>query len=108
MRLIDADALKFGLEKVTLYVQGLRFGKTVLGKILEAYRRAVYEEIENATTIDPEELRPKGGWKIEYDGKYRVCSRCNICIPRTKEEVPDEYWQYCPNCGAYLRGDGHD
>lgn len=51
MRLIDADALKFGLEKVTLYVHGLRFGKTVLGKILEEYRRAVFEEIGNAPTI---------------------------------------------------------
>ena len=34
---------------------------------------------------------------------HRECSRCKIMIPRTKE-VADQYWQYCPNCGA--RRDG--
>ena len=32
---------------------------------------------------------------------HRECSRCKIMIPRTKE-VPDPYWQYCPNCGARM------
>lgn len=34
---------------------------------------------------------------------HRECSRCKIMIPRTKE-VPDQYWQYCPNCGARMNG----
>ena len=34
---------------------------------------------------------------------HRECSRCKIMIPRTKE-VPDQYWQYCPNCGAKMDG----
>ena len=34
---------------------------------------------------------------------HRECSRCKIIIPRTKE-VPDQYWQYCPNCGAKMDG----
>ena len=34
---------------------------------------------------------------------HRACSRCTIMIPRTKE-VPDQYWQYCPNCGARMDG----
>ena len=34
---------------------------------------------------------------------HRECSRCKIMIPRTKE-VPDPYWQYCPNCGAKMDG----
>lgn len=114
MRIIDADALKFGLEKVTLYVQGLRFGKTVLGKILEAYRRAVYEEIEAAPTIDPEELRPKGEWEVANDGTH-FCSRCGYDAPFTwddidrhfinsADDVPDRPTNYCPNCGADMRG----
>lgn len=32
-------------------------------------------------------------------GQYRVCSRCNICIPCVTE-VAEPYWQYCPNCGS--------
>ena len=34
---------------------------------------------------------------------HRECSRCKIMIQRTKE-VPDQYWQYCPNCGARMDG----
>ena len=34
---------------------------------------------------------------------HRECSRCKIMIPRTKE-VADQYWQYCPNCGAKMDG----
>ena len=34
---------------------------------------------------------------------HRECSRCKIMITRTKE-VPDQYWQYCPNCGARMDG----
>ena len=34
---------------------------------------------------------------------HRECSRCKIMFPRTKE-VPDQYWQYCPNCIAQMDG----
>lgn len=34
---------------------------------------------------------------------HRECSRCKIMTPRTKE-FPDQYWQYCPNCGAKMDG----
>lgn len=51
-RLIDASALKWKLGQVTLYVPWLRFGKTAISKILESYRRAVFEEIDNAPTVD--------------------------------------------------------
>lgn len=38
-------------------------------------------------------------------GQYRVCSRCNICIPCVSElAVP--YWRGCPNCLARMDGDG--
>ena len=37
-------------------------------------------------------------------GQYRVCSRCNICIPCVTE-VAEPYWQYCPNCGARMDGE---
>lgn len=52
VRLIDANALKTKIFNLTLYVQGLRFGKTVINNILESYRRGVFEEIDNAPTVD--------------------------------------------------------
>ena len=51
-RLIDANALKQKLIFVRLYAAGLRCGKTLISKILETYRSAVFEEIDNATTVD--------------------------------------------------------
>ena len=33
----------------------------------------------------------------------RECSRCTIMIPRMKQ-VPEQFWQYCPNCGAKMDG----
>lgn len=34
---------------------------------------------------------------------HRECSRCKTMFPRTTE-VADQYWQYCPNCGARMDG----
>ena len=38
---------------------------------------------------------------------HRECTRCGIFIPVTVE-VPDPYWQYCPNCGAKMDGGEND
>lgn len=46
-----------------------------------------------------------GKWLLDRwpNWPHRECSRCKIMIPRTKE-VPDPYWQYCPNCIAKMDG----
>ena len=57
-------------------------------------------DIENAPTIDPEDLRPKGRWvEREHEdarGNYNLfhCSRCDEPNARKKN--------YCPNCGAKM------
>lgn len=37
-------------------------------------------------------------------GQYRVCSRCNICIPCVSE-LAAPYWRGCPNCLARMDGE---
>lgn len=107
MRIIDADKLKFALERVTLYVQGLRFGKTVLEKILESYRRAVFEEIDDAPTIDPEDLRPKGRWVFEDFVSPTL--QCSVCKGLAPYDCCGDYHcdrtPYCPHCGAKMEVD---
>ena len=47
--------------------------------------------------------RPKGKWII--DGHHIRCNRCNEYICNTDREgdkIPDNF---CPNCGAAMRGD---
>lgn len=49
---------------------------------------------DDAPTINPESLRPKGEW-ISHEG-YEECKRCH-----TKAIYPHNF---CPNCGADMRG----
>lgn len=70
-------------------------------------RLAAYED----TGLTPEEIKgalPEvvhGQWGKDRwtTWPHRKCSRCEIFIPDTVE-VPDQYWQYCPNCGARMDG----
>lgn len=47
-----------------------------------------------------------GQWLLDSrwpSWQHRECSRCKITFQRTTE-VEDQYWQYCPNCGARMDG----
>lgn len=82
------------------------------------YQQTVFETINNAPTITPDKIqalmsdylicrcepeRPKGGWiKWSFktfgamgDWEYK-CSNC--------EKVYGGEYNYCPNCGADMRG----
>lgn len=46
--------------------------------------------------------RPKGEW-IDEDGTYYAnCSMCGYQMDTHQERG---YFRYCPNCGAYMRGE---
>lgn len=106
MRLIDADALEKRMEerlkaltKECGYYDGYTCG---------------FEEgcvaVEDAPTIDPESLRPKGEW---------IDNHCSVCgmMPMGEElwescdfAPPKFEWfmDFCPNCGADMRGDNDE
>lgn len=60
-------------------------------------------DVDNAPTIDPESLRPKGRWEPRKDAigfvRCSVCHDCNIY----GDWADGEKWRYCPNCGADMR-----
>lgn len=85
MRLIDADELL----NIPIRVTGEIPIKNGHVQPIEAIS---VREIENAPTIDPESLRPRGEW---LEGK--VLEKCSIC---GKKGFPN--WHYCPNCGAIM------
>ena len=107
MRLIDADALK-----------------EVMWRSAVDTREKIAEIIDNAPTFDcmhcddfyeiedcrncpitntstkemPE--RPQGKWLDIYKSHIAYeCSNCHIQMPIT------DYYNFCPNCGADMRGD---
>lgn len=96
MRLIDADAL---LEKK---------------RELELYFAVLERDIENAPTINPADLVPKGRWVGEADGYadgelvYDVwyCDNCNHCIDDGIND-PEALPNFCPNCGASMKEGDH-
>jgi hypothetical protein len=96
-RLIDADALRQTMES------NLYWGLDSVGAILDT--------IDDALTVDAVEVvhghwddRENPQWKA-YD--IRHCSVCGWNIPKTKLRQKDSHWNYCPNCGAKMDGDGN-
>ena len=59
-----------------------------------------YEALQMAIKALDEPEPKTGNWEIyvisAYDGEGCKCSECGF------EGVP--YWDYCPNCGADMRG----
>ena len=54
------------------------------------------EIIEEQPTADVRDVL-RGKWIAYQDGKYH-CSRCDDVAPKGYR------WNYCPNCGADMRG----
>lgn len=50
----------------------------------------------------PADVRPvvRGRW-IDYDDDYGAYC-CSVCEQNAPE---DTEWPYCPNCGAYMKGE---
>lgn len=103
MRLIDADALEKILEKIPAAdIKDMGGQAYVLVKLSQ-----VFNVIDNQPTIEPE--RKKGEWIDQDDGAFYPieCSECR------KIPLFDAYGDYvlsnfCPNCGADMRGEQDD
>lgn len=100
VRLIDANAL---------VSKRFRMHSEFLGTVLVVKA----ESIENAPTIDPESLRPKGRWvdQVWNDMWQSMSATCSHCLERGEVRVrTNEYGMKvinspsCPNCGAKMEG----
>jgi hypothetical protein len=96
MRPIDADALIKTIDSHCYPVQhdmtSIEPGMTRIG-ILQA--------IQEQPTIDPE--RKKGKWIDKSGGIEGAWNYCSVC----GEQAIDLY-DFCPNCGADMRGESDD
>lgn len=69
-------------------------------KLLEEMRvsgRAAYLLVQDAPTINPDDLRPRGRWIDLGKNYYTVVSKCSECGAKY-----DFRSLYCPNCGARM------
>ena len=101
-RLIDANTLAEKVWNISMYIFGVRNGKTLIKEFLEKYRDSVMKEIANAPIVDAVEV-VHGRW-IKQNvncGWWAVCSECGNTPISTRAMT-----KYCPECGAKMDGDG--
>lgn len=93
MRLINADALPVNFD----------------GHTVSVWKK----DLDNAPTIDPEELRPTAHWEDEYGGKYdNPRYRCSCCKEKALYKMERKVlggWHEvqaltpsCHSCGAKM------
>ena len=93
MRLIDADELIKDID-CSADMGG------ALGKVVECVKYYAKFMVASAPTI---EERKKGKW-IRGDAEKLIGSqRCSICHKACYKG--NDYFNYCPNCGADMRGE---
>ncbi len=63
----------------------------------------IREKLENAPTLTIDNLRPKGRWE-PVDARYSRCTNCK----RERNIRTQIGWEFCPSCGADMRGGGED
>ena len=91
--LIDRNALM--KNKTVLWDEALGYSDCVL-----------VEDIDNAPTVDAVEV-VHGRWEARTDAigfvRCSVCRDCNIY----DDWADGKKWNYCPECGAKMDGDGN-
>ena len=60
-------------------------------------------EIVEAPTVDAVEV-VHGRWM--WEGRFKACSVCGTHIDM-EDTLGAGWWNYCPNCGAKMDGDGN-
>ena len=95
--LIDRKA---AIDAVTAYLKISSMSKT-LGNMT-----SIPEILDQLPSAEPE--RKKGKWISTddgWDGEYFVCSECGCPWTLIEGSPEDNGMNFCPNCGAYMRGE---
>jgi len=96
MRPIDADALKDELELADFETDSRMFGgQTVL------FEDSVFKIVDSAPTLSPDEVLGVGEWISNHDGSWN-CSECGLRV------LIYAKGNFCPNCGARMKGVSED
>ena len=108
MQLIDVEELKKVLEFEPLNIKtdGSIDRKAVIDFLSEIanldpkVKGSLVMYVMSLPDIQPE--RKTGKWLINSDGYYPYCSECR------KEPKSGDMTDFCPNCGADMRGTKND
>lgn len=98
MRAIDGDALDKFLEDAE--IEAHKMQRYVMVGALNTIRG----NLRTFPAITPERKRGRWLYASHYGERYRVCSVCSV---ERLDDFPTGM-NYCPNCGADMRGDRNE
>ena len=106
MRPIDADALKKAITDATYNFEQIPIRVDKVQEIIdnsptvEAVEFEYHSKLIKQAYQKGKDIRPHGEWIFkETTDDYKVYGQCSICKQRKRID------NYCPNCGADMRGD---
>lgn len=100
-KFLDTNSREFDTDQIVYLLNRIDGIEIVQHEILDEKQK---EKIAKALTD-----RPKGKWLADNNFDYETRFKCSVCgesecVPTTgfAECVP--IWDFCPNCGADMRG----
>jgi hypothetical protein len=102
-RYIDADSLlkKRTTIRVTYHCQG--------ADEWDDYEAVLVKDIKEAPTLSPDEVRGVGEWLTEYEPNGRPYQlHCSVCDSDFSHMGITTASNYCPFCGARMKGASED
>ena len=96
MRPIDADALFEPNESTDKVLVLGRSG----GKTIALAEKLMRDRVNMAPTLTLDDIRPKGRW-LHHENGVAYCSNC-------KTDAVEDGTNFCPECGADMRGGAED
>lgn len=100
MRLIDADALKEELRNSWIR-------KAKMPMEADPFLAFAMSDIDNAPTIDAKPRLASRWIDADLDPNFAKCKKCSehkVDIAYRKDFIKQERWNFCPYCGADMRG----
>ena len=97
---MDNDLISRQAAEIAFVEKGQGSHRYKLGEVWELNFEEIRDVLNDLPSAQP--VQKTGQWLINSDGYYPYCS---ICKNEPKSRIMTDY---CPNCGAYMKGESNE